>query len=352
MKRQSLTDLFHCMRLPRVLRSRPEGWRRHPEEVRLGCNDGGEVSRLLKSLCLALLTVLSISGASLARSDCGANGVALQVLGSGGPEIMQDRRASSSYLVWLNGKARLLVDAGGGSALNFGRSSAAFEDLDAIVFTHFHVDHSADLPVFVKASWFGDRTRGLPLFGPTGNRLMPSMRGFVTALFDDKQGAFRYLSDFIDSSPTNAYKLEAQDITATGKSLWSGFHNAHLRLSAIPVHHGPVPALAWRVDLADRSITFSGDMNGDNHTLVKLAVGSDLLVAHNAIPEGATGVARQLHMPPSVIGRIAAGARVKQLVLSHRMQRTLGRETQTRHIIQQNYRGPIEFANDLDCFRP
>jgi len=307
---------------------------------------------LNKRLCLALLTVLSLSGASLARSDCGTDGVALQVLGSGGPEIMQDRRASSSYLVWLNGKARLLVDAGGGSALNFGRSGAAFEDLDAIVFTHFHVDHSADLPVLVKASWFGNRTRSLPLYGPTGNRLMPSMRGFVTALFDDKRGAFRYLSDFIDTSPTSAYKLETHDIAATGKSLWSGFYNARMRLSAIPVHHGPVPALAWRVDVAGHSITFSGDMNGDNHTLVKLAADSDLLVAHNAIPEGATGVARQLHMPPSVIGRVATSARVKQLVLSHRMQRTLGRETQTRHIIQQDYRGPIEFANDLDCFRP
>ena len=352
MTRQSLTDLFHCMRLPRVLRSRPEGWRRHPEEVLLGCNDGGEVSRLLKRLCLALLTVLSLSGASLARSDCGTDGVALQVLGSGGPEIMQDQRASSSYLVWLNGKARLLVDAGGGSALNFGRSGAAFKDLDAIVFSHFHVDHSADLPTLVKASWFGDRTRDLPLFGPTGNALMPSTREFVTALFSAPHGAFHYLSDFIDTSPTSAYKLVAHDIPATGKHRWSGFQNKHLRLSAIPVHHGPVPALAWRIDVAGRSITFSGDMNGDNKTLSKLAAGSDLLVAHNAIPEGATGVARQLHMPPSVIGRIAASARVKQLVISHRMQRTLGREAQTRHIIQQDYRGPIRFADDLDCFRP
>ncbi len=337
MTRQSLTSAFHCMRLPRHFVPR---------------NDGDGVKDFLEKFSLIVLTGLILSWANLARSDCGANGVALQVLGSGGPEIMQTRRASSSYLVWLNGKARLLVDAGGGSAVNFGRSGAVFKDLDAIVFSHFHVDHSADLPVYVKASWFGDRTRELPLFGPTGNRLMPSMREFMTAMFGDKRGAFHYLSDFIDTSPTSAYKLKAQDIVATGKKRWSGFHNTRMHLSAIPVHHGPVPALAWRVDIAGHSITFSGDMNGDNHTLVKLAAGSDLLVAHNAIPEGATGVARRLHMPPSVIGKIAAGARVKQLVLSHRMQRTLGREAQTRQIIEQDYRGPIEFADDLDCFRP
>jgi len=50
--------------------------------------------------------------------SCGAQGVAVQVLGSGGPE-QQDKRASSSYLVWEDGRPRALVDAGGGSALRF-----------------------------------------------------------------------------------------------------------------------------------------------------------------------------------------------------------------------------------------
>jgi ribonuclease BN (tRNA processing enzyme) len=123
-----------------------------------------------------------------------------------------------------------------------------------------------------------------------------------------------------------------------------------MRLSAIPVHHGPVPALAWRVDINGHSITFSGDMNSDYHTLEKLAKNTDLLVAHNAIPEDTTGVARNLHMPPSIIGKIAAKSHVKQLALSHRMRRTLGREEQTLRIIQQDYRGLIAFADDLDCF--
>ena len=285
-----------------------------------------------------------------AHGDCGANGVWLQVLGSGGPEVIQDSRASSSYLVWLNGKARLLLDAGGGSAINFGKSGASFSDLDAIVFTHFHVDHSADLPVLVKASYFGERTRDLPVFGPDGNWLIPSAANFLQAMFGNQHGAFKYLNDFIDASEQSAYKLVAHNVPAAGKSTWSEFRNDRLQLSAVPVHHGPIPALAWRVDIAGRSITFSGDMNGDNHTLTGLATGSDILVAHNAIPEDATGTARRLHMPPSVIGRIAARAQVKRLVLSHRMLRTLGRETQTRDIIQQHYKGPVLFANDLDCF--
>ncbi len=77
---------------------------------------------------------------------------------------------------------------------------------------------------------------------------------------------------------------------------------------------------------------------------------ADLLVARNAIPEGAVGVARRLHMPPSEIGRIAQRAGVRQLVLSHFMNRTLGREAQTRAVIRRAYVGPLFFARDLDRF--
>jgi ribonuclease BN (tRNA processing enzyme) len=111
-----------------------------------------------------------------------------------------------------------------------------------------------------------------------------------------------------------------------------------------------VPALAWRVTVGGRSVAFSGDTNGDNGQLERLAQDADLLVAHNAVPEGAEGAIRQLHMPPSVIGRIAHAANVKMLVLSHRMLRTLGRELETQQVIARQYSGPVAFADDLDCF--
>jgi hypothetical protein len=58
----------------------------------------------------ALLLVVSSMGAggSAAASTCEAP-VAVQVLGSGGPEAQQ-ARASAGYLLWLEGKAPLLVD--------------------------------------------------------------------------------------------------------------------------------------------------------------------------------------------------------------------------------------------------
>ena len=111
--------------------------------------------------CLLLLVSFLLScsfSPSTAAQSCGSQGVAVQVLGSGGPEL-QDKRASSSYLVWENGQARALIDAGGGSALRFGESGAQMSQLDAILFTHFHVDHSGDFAALIKSSWFEDRKR-------------------------------------------------------------------------------------------------------------------------------------------------------------------------------------------------
>ena len=87
---------------------------------------------------------------------CEEGRVSLQILGSGGPEL-NDQRASTSYLVWLDGKASILIDTGSGSSLNFERSGAKIDDLRAILFTHFHVDHSADFPAYVKGSFFSSR---------------------------------------------------------------------------------------------------------------------------------------------------------------------------------------------------
>jgi ribonuclease BN (tRNA processing enzyme) len=298
-------------------------------------------------LCAGLL-VLGPLQASAAES-CTHKGVELQVLGSGGPEL-EDQRASSSYLIWQDGRPRILVDSGGGSALQFGRSGAHVAQLDAILFTHLHIDHTADFPALIKSSYFEERKGPLPVYGPSGNESFPATTEFVADLFDHKHGAFRYLADYL-SGAEGGYRLESHDVSLPERSVRTIFRSSDITATATPVIHGGVPAIAWRVSLAGKNIVFSGDTNGQNGNLERLAKDADLFVAHNAIAEDDTGSIRQLHMPPSVIGRIARDAKVKSLVLSHRMLRTLGHESESRSVIAGIYSGPVTFADDLDCFR-
>ncbi len=304
---------------------------------------------LIGALALFPLTAAAgTAGSAGGTTSCIHKGVEVQVLGSGGPEL-EDRRASSSYLVWQDGRPRIIVDSGGGSALQFGRAGAHVAQLDAIFFTHLHVDHTADFAALIKSSYFEDRRRPLPVYGPAGNDYFPATTEFVADLFDRKHGAYRYLADLV-SGGDGGYRLEAHDVSLGEHEVRVVYRSADTVVSATKVIHGGVPALAWRVELGGKVIVFSGDTNGDNGNLELLAKGADVLVAHNAIPEGATGAARELHMPPSVIGRIAAAARVKSLVLSHRMLRSLGHESETQAKIATLYSGPLAFADDLDCF--
>lgn len=293
---------------------------------------------------LPTLCLITVSSVTYASTSCDSSRVSLQVLGSGGPELA-DERASSSYLIWLDGKARAMVDVGGGSSLNFERSGARFADLDAVLFTHLHVDHSADWPVFVKGGFFTGRDRDLPVYGPYGNNNLPAVDKFQEALF---ALGWSYLSNYLVNDERSEYKLPATVVNAP-ETVW--FQSLkRITLKSLNVNHGPLPAIAWRVEAAGCSIVFSGDTSATSDNLTRLATSADILVAHNAIPEAASGVARRLHMPPSRIGEIAAQAGVKKLVLSHRMLRTLEREPDTLREIRKNYPGPVEFAEDLSKY--
>ena len=300
-------------------------------------------------LCLAL-AVACLTALSEPAGTCNTAAFAVQVLGSGGPEI-NDRRSSSSYLIWIDGRARLLVDMGGGALLRFEQSRADIADLQAIAFTHLHIDHSADFPSLIKASFFSARDTDLPVFGPDGNELLPDMATWLERMFGSN-GGWPYMNDYLPNRLENDYKLQATVVSTDSHRLQRVFGNKLFSLSAVAVHHGPLRALAWRIDHNNHSVTISGDMNGDFHSLSSLARDTDLLIAHNAIPETATGVARNLHMPPSVIGEIARHSRTKKLVLSHLMLRTLGDKNMkaTFKQIRNSYTGPTVFANDLDCF--
>lgn len=304
---------------------------------------------MFNTLGIIFLTIL-ITANSVVFAQCQTSRVKVQVLGSGGPELT-DGRASSSYLVWLDGKGIVLIDAGAGSSLNYEKSGANLNDLEAIAFTHFHVDHSADFPAYIKGSYFSHRTQDLNVFGPDGNALMPSITEFTERLFGEN-GVFPYLQDYVSKEKQSHFKIKAKAIKLDKHKAQKVYQAKDYSLSSIPVHHGPIPALAWRIDLAGCSISFSGDMNNQYQTLAALAKDSDLLIAHNAIPESQQGVGRKLHMPPSEIGKIAKQASVKQLILSHRMSRTLGNEKKTVKQIRNNYHGPIVFAEDMDTFNP
>jgi hypothetical protein len=100
------------------------------------CSGGRRLRSSINALLVPLSVLFVCQPSRTTAQSCGSAGLAVQVLGSGGPEA-EDKRASTSYLIWENGRARVIVDAGGGSALRFGESEAKMSQVDVFLFSHF-----------------------------------------------------------------------------------------------------------------------------------------------------------------------------------------------------------------------
>lgn len=301
-------------------------------------------------LLIVLMVMVTTTSCAQTAAECPPeDGLAVQVLGSGGP-IADDGRASSGYVVWVDGQSRVLIDAGGGTFLRFGEAGADFKQLDFVGLSHLHTDHSADFPALLKSGYFSGRKRPLTIAGPGAGGPFPGLHAWLTSMLDSGTGAFGYLSGYLDGSGGLA-KLEPVEIsrdTSEPLTVFGG-ESSDVTVAALPVPHGIVPALGFRVRVRDVTIVFASDQNGSDPAFADFAGGATALVMHMPIPQGATGGALQLHAPPGRIGEIAADASVATLILSHFMARSLRALEANVSVVADNYDGRIVVAEDLAC---
>jgi ribonuclease BN (tRNA processing enzyme) len=281
----------------------------------------------------------------------------LVVLGSGGPGATG--RAASSYLVLIQGVARILVDAGPGSFARLGEAKISLAKTDVVLLTHLHIDHAGELPGLFKARAVSSAGPiEFNVFGPDGSRprdhgdYFPSTRRLIEVLFGP-QGAFAYLSGF--SAPLTIHAHDISTRVGTNALPHVILNDGAVTISAIAGHHGDAPAVIYRIDFAGSSITFSGDIDAQGlPNLLKIAKASDLLVFNSAVldPPGSAAILYTLHTPPHAIGELARQAGVHGLLLSHLSPATEAMHQTVLASIRQTYNGPVSWAEDGMRLRP
>ena len=295
--------------------------------------------------------VFAISSNAFAQT-CAGEKTTVQILGSAGPFLTPDR-ASSSYLLWVGGKARILVDMGGGAYLRFGQSKAKLSDLAMVGVSHMHPDHVSDLPALL---WLSHRMRKkpLPIFGPSAGKGVPSDRGidyapdfptFLSRLFDAKTGAFMVMGGTLGTKKRNGVLLEVGVIDVLQTEPQPVFEGIGLEVTAIGIPHANMPTLAYRAQTSDGSVVFSSDQTGTNPAFVDFARNANVLIMHMQIPVGAKNV---LHAAPAVIGRVAQEAQVGRLIVSHIGPRGAKLKAAVAEI-KKSYKGPVTVGADLQC---
>ena len=291
-------------------------------------------------------TLLTLSAFAQSADQCPPeSGVALQVLGSGGP-IADDARASSGYIVWIDGKSRVLIDAGGGTFLRFGEAGASFKDLSFVGLSHLHTDHSADFPALLKSGNFSGRKRALNIAGTDGRGDFPGLKDWLKRMLSKETGAYAYLSGFLNGTD-GVPMLVPREVS--GEESQVVYKDKDITVEAMHVPHGIVPAVAFKVQAAGETFVFASDQNGSKAAFKDFAKDASLLVMHLVVPEDVSGVGRRLHAPPSVVGRVAGDAAADKLVLSHFMARSLRDLDANVALVRENFGGEVVLADDLAC---
>lgn len=286
---------------------------------------------------------------------CPTTGAALQVLGSGGPiaeSVGETGRAATSYLLWIDGEPRVLIDAGSGSFLRFAQAGGRLATLDAILLTHLHADHAGDLVDILNSGGFENRTDPLRVIGPAAAPRFPGTGEFLVRLLGKERGAFAYNGGYIDGSEGKTKLMPQVVETRDGKGeavtidLGSG-----ISVTAQPVHHGVVPALGYRLSVGGKQIIVAGDQSAQSEAFMTAFAGAkpDILFTHHVI-NGEPGQPRDLHRTPQEIGELARALAPARLVLTHNMNRSLDDLERGMAAIGTSWRGEVTIAADLDCF--
>jgi ribonuclease BN (tRNA processing enzyme) len=307
--------------------------------------------------------------------------LSVMVLGSGGPMATASGRASAGYLIFLDGKPRILMDVGGGTYQRLAQSGVNIKDLDIVLLSHLHIDHTGDLSSVVKTIYFHSKSAGtyrttpIRIFGPGANGVTfpgtpvvqyPASSEYVHDHYAMPGGVERYMNAFAPAISGGDFKYTATDVSpaitvppGVPAPVQEIVNENGLVIKAIGVFHGPVPALGFRVEYKGKSIAYSGDTNSKTDNMITLSEGADMLIYDTAITDTLPDVSVnpkdavffQLHTTPSRLGVVARESHVDTLVLSHLTPVTEPRLDEVKTAIRaQGYNGRIRVAADTRVY--
>jgi ribonuclease BN (tRNA processing enzyme) len=226
-------------------------------------------------------------------------GVRLTVLGCSG-SAPGPGAAASGYLVEADG-FRMVVDFGNGVLSSLQSHCDAFA-VDAMVLSHLHADHCADVSVLAvirryhSSPPYDPRKRRLPVYAPAE---APTRLAAIYAASAAEQ-ATTDLSDVFDF-----HRLCDDTI-----------HIGPFEVTAAQVTH-PCEAFGFRITHAGTALVYTGD-SGPCAALLNLAAGADVLLAESSWTKESE-VIEDLHLSGRQAGALAAVSGVGRLLLTHVM---------------------------------
>jgi len=193
----------------------------------------------------------------ISQSEKWDDGLYAGLAGTAGP--FPDIKRAGPCIVVKAGDHLYIVDAGQGAARNVALMGFQMGKVEAVLLTHFHSDHIADLGEIMMQRWVGgSNTKPLDVIGPIGVETV--VEGFNRAYsLDDGYRVAHHGAATVPPSGAGG--------TARPFSLSAGedasvvvIDDGGLKVTAFKVNHAPVsPAVGYRFDYKGKSLVISGD---------------------------------------------------------------------------------------------
>lgn len=254
----------------------------------------------------------------LAAQPASASSTVLILLGTKGGPRVGGERSNPATLLLIDG-VPYVIDCGQGVSRQLVRAGIDLNSLRYVFMTHMHSDHNLEYGGLLYNAWATGLRDKVAVYAP------PPLDEMTRAFFESMK--FDIDTRIADEGKPDLRKLvQTQTIDRDGVVL----QNGQVKVTAArnvhpPIHH----SYALRFDTRDRSIVISGDTNRSD-AVVALAKGADVLVHEVMYPPGVDALLSRVpnaatlkehliasHTSTEDVGRVAAAAGVKRLVLTH-----------------------------------
>lgn len=220
--------------------------------------------------------------------------------------------ASSTYIISKN-DFHLVVDIGSGGLCKL-QKYVNVTDIDAVILSHYHADHIADVGVLQQSllvqSFLTEKVRTVPIYGHKEND-----RAFHQLTDDFTKG--------VEYNPENTLKI-------------GPFFIRFLRTK-----HS-VPCFGMRITDGNSTIVYTAD-SAYQDEWIKFSKDADLLLAEANFYKG-QDAAKSGHMTSEEVGIIAKNADVKEVILTHLPH--FGEHAQLVEETKEVFNGSVTLAHE------
>ncbi len=287
-----------------------------------------------------------------------------------GPVPMPHRAQSSNLLIVNN--TYYVVDAGDGVTRRLAKTGINMREIGTVFLTHLHDDHTAGLGTLMSEAWDLNRTKPINVYGPPGTETLVH-----AAIEYFNESAEIRIADGGRSVPI------AQDFFGHDVGTGVVYQDANVKVTAIENTHYVFhnngtgdpkhKSYSYRFETPNRVIVLTGD-TGYFNGLVDLAKGADLLVSEANSVEARKAIlmksgqwqamteaeqarimqqASKGHLSTDDVGKLAAAAQVKAVVLTHLTSLPEGDDYSSwAEQVKKYYAGRVTIAKDLMSFEP